>query len=183
MHKLGMAAARILLLLGAGVALGFSYSPSRYRKVLKILTHEWEALNRRDLYRAIQRLYQSKLIGFKEREDGAVDIVLSREGEKIALRYKLDEMQIAKPKRWDTKWRVIIFDVPEKKKRLRDAIRMHFRRLGLVELQKSVFVHPFDCQNEIDFLIELFDARPYVRFIEANHIDNELHLKKKFKLV
>lgn len=79
--------------------------------------------------------------------------------------------------------RVVLFDVPEDQKELRDALRMRFKRLGLIELQKSVFVHPYDCRNEIDFIIEFFDARRYVRFIEALHIDNELHLKHRFRLL
>ncbi|MFY9461983.1 MAG: hypothetical protein WAP51_02150 [Candidatus Sungiibacteriota bacterium] len=181
--RLGANAQKVLLFLFGGAVLGLSGSPSRYRRVLKGIAHEWRAIDNRELYRAIRRLYESKLISYKENKDGSVAIVLSREGKKISLQYKLDEMEIPKPSRWDKKWRVILFDIPHQQKRLRDALRMKLKQLGLRELQKSVFVHPYECRDEIDFVIELYNARQYVRLIEATHIDNELHLKKKFRLI
>jgi len=181
--RLGANSQKVLLLLIGGAALAFSVSPLTQRRILKSIAREWQAIDRRELYRAIQRLYESKLIDYKEHKGGLVSIVINREGQKVALRYKLDEMKISKPSRWDQKWRVVLFDIPEKQKPLRDALRTQLQQLGLRELQKSVFVHPYECRNEIDFVIELYNARPYVRIIEALSVDNELHLKKKFDLV
>ncbi len=183
MPKLGLTAQKMLLLLLGGFALGLSGSPRKYARVLKAISKEWKELDRRELYQAIRRLYQSKLIRLVEHKDGTTEAVLSRKGQQVALRYKLDEMVIPEQPIWDKQWRVILFDIPEKQKPLRDALRMRLQQLGLIELQKSVFVHPYECRNEIDFVIELYDARRYVRFIEAHHIDNELHLKKKFHLL
>lgn len=101
----------------------------------------------------------------------------------MALRYKLDTMIIQKPEKWDGKWRIVIFDIPEFNKQLRDTLRLKLRQLGLIELQKSVFIHPYECRNEIDFVIELYGPCRYVRFIEAVSIDTELQLKKKFHLL
>lgn len=181
--RLGITAQKILLLLVGGLALGLSGSPSRYARVLKSISQEWGNLNRQELYRAIRRIYESKLVRYEKKNDGSIEIVLTQEGKQMALRYKLDELSIKTPQRWDQKWRVILFDIPEKKKRLRDTLRFRLQQLGLIELQKSVFVHPYECKNEIDFVIELYNARSFVRFIEADHIDNELHLKKKFGLL
>lgn len=183
MRKLGAASQKMLLLLLGGITLGLSGSPARYARVLKSIGREWEAINRRELYFAIRRLYESKLIDYREQKDGSIEMVLSREGHKVALRYKMDEITIPLQKEWDRKWRVILFDIPEKKKPLRDTLRRQFKQLGLIEFQKSVFVHPYECRNEVDFIIEFYKARPFVRFIEATHIDNELHLKKKFCLM
>lgn len=181
--RLGATAQKIVILLLGGVALGLPGPPIRYSRVLKEIGKEWKKINQRELYRAIRKLYESKLIHYTENKDGSISIILNREGRKIALRYKLKEMTISAPKFWDKKWRVVLFDVPEKQKRLRDVLRYYFKNMGMIELQKSVFVHPYDCKNEIDFIIELHNARKYVRFIEAFHIDNELHLKKKFNLL
>ena len=76
----------------------------------------------------------------------------------------------------------MLFDIPEKLRRLRDSLRLHFREIGFIELQKSVFIHPYSCDKEIEFIIEFYNARKYVRFILAENIDNELDLKKKFNL-
>lgn len=182
MLKLGVISQKILLLLGAGIVLGFSNSPRRYKQIIKVLEKEFRTVDRKALTRSIQRLYESKLIKYHELKDRSIKMILSGDGKRAVLHYKLDDLSISKPSRWDAKWRVILFDVPEDQKQLRDTLRMRFKQLGLIELQKSVFVHPYDCRNEIDFIIELFNARRYVRFIEALHIDNEMHLKNKFKL-
>jgi len=54
--------------------------------------------------------------------------------------------------------------------------------MGFYQLQKSVFIYPFECSNEINFVIEFFNLRPFVRQILAERIDNELHLKKIYTL-
>ena len=180
--RLGATSQKILLLLFGGVALGLSGSPSRYGRIIKGVAAEWRKIDNRELYRAMRRLYESKLISYKTNKDGSVTIVLTQEGRKKSLQYKLDEMEIPKPLQWDKKWRVILFDIPHRQKKLRDALRAKLKQLGLQEFQKSVFVHPYECRDEIDFIIELYYARRYVRFIEAFSIDNEIHLKRKFHL-
>ena len=49
-------------------------------------------------------------------------------------------------------------------------------------MQKSVFLYPYDCKNEIDFILEIFEIKPYVRYIVAKDIDIALDLKQRFKL-
>ena len=174
---------KIMLLLMGGVALGLSRSPRRYFRILGVIGKEWRAINKDSLHTAIKALYTSRLIDEQIHDDGSVALMLSEEGKRRALRFTLEEMKIKKPKAWDGKWRVIIFDVPERKRKARDALRGHLRQMDFYELQKSVFVHPYPCGDEIDFITELFEMRPYVRQIMAEAIDNELHLKKLFHLL
>ena len=108
---------------------------------------------------------------------------MTESGRKKALQYKIDEIKIKQPGSWDNLWRLTIFDIPEKKRRARDALRNKLRELGFLELQKSVFIYPFSCRDEIDFITEYFEIRPYVRYIEARFINNEAELKLKFNLV
>lgn len=122
------------------------------------------------------------MVGEKQNEDGSTTIILTAKGKSKALTYQLDEMEIKKPVKWDKKWRIVLFDVPENRKKLRDGLRVHLKNLGFCKLQKSVFAHPFDCEDEINYLIEFYDIRKFVRFIIADSIDNELHLKQKFSL-
>ncbi|MFA4890573.1 MAG: CRISPR-associated endonuclease Cas2 [Candidatus Paceibacterota bacterium] len=173
---------KILLLLSAGVALGFSRSPKNYFKILKGIPVAWKEINKSRLYSAVREFYNERLIDYKEDNDGNVKIVLTKEGQKKALQFKFDEMEIKKPAKWDKKWRIVIFDVPEKKKKAREALRGKLKNLGFQELQKSVFIHPFECEEEIDFVVEIFQIRPYVRFIRAESFTNEEQLKIKFKL-
>ncbi|KKS75569.1 MAG: hypothetical protein UV48_C0009G0002 [Candidatus Azambacteria bacterium GW2011_GWA2_42_9] len=77
----------------------------------------------------------------------------------------------------------MVFDIPEKHKKAREAIRECLNNLGFYKFQKSVFVLPFECSDEIDFITEYFNVRSYVRLILAETMDNELHLKKIFNLL
>jgi len=86
-------------------------------------------------------------------------------------------------KDWDGRWRIVVFDIPEKMRRSRDVLRDKLERLGFYELQKSVFVFPYQCEDEINFIIEYFNLRQYVRTGILEKIDNDLHLKKIFKLI
>ena len=131
---------------------------------------------------SINSLYKSKLVDQKDNKDGTTTFILSAEGKKIALTYNLENMAISKHS-WDKKWRIVIFDVPEKFRKVREALRHHLKRLGFIKLQHSVFVLPFKCRNEIEYVVEFYNIRRFVRFIEAVSIDNELDLKHKFHLL
>ena len=77
----------------------------------------------------------------------------------------------------------MIFDIPERKKKFREIFRQHLQHLNFRELQKSVFIHPYDCAGEIEFLIDFYHAKSFVRFIIADSINFEDHLLRKFKLM
>ena len=181
--SIGPTAQKVLVLLLGGLALYLTYSPKKQFRIIKQIGTEWKNIDRRALYYAIKSLYQNKLIDGRENADGTVTLRLTQNGKAKALIYNLDDMKIPVMKRWDKKWRVILFDIPEKHKKSRDALARALRNINCHQFQKSVFVHPFECRNEIDFVIESFSMRPYVRFIVADSIDNELHLKKHFDLL
>ena len=178
----GPVAQKTLLLLTAGVALGLTNSPRRQFYIINQVAKEWRLINERALKRAIRRLYESKLIDAKDNDDGTTTIVLTQKGKNKALTYKIDDIEIPKMKKWDGKWRIVVFDVPEKFKKARKALARALKIMNFYPLQKSVFVHPFECENEIDFVVEFFSVRPCVRYILADHIDNELHIKHHFGL-
>lgn len=181
MKPLSHLSQKILLLLLAGAALSFSYSPRHPWKILKSASREWKRISDMELRNEIRKLYQSKTISKKENEDGSVSILLTDKGKVKALKYNFDKMRIDK-KNWDGKWRIVIFDIPEKIKKSRDALRWKIKELGFYELQKSVFVFPYKCDNEINFVIEYYNLRKYVRFGTLDTIDNEIHLKNIFNI-
>lgn len=180
--RLGPNQQKALLLLFAGVGLGFARTSKQYFKVLEGLSDEWKKINKQSLERAIYSLYKSRLICEHENLDGSLTMVLTDKGKNKAITFNIDNMEIKRPKIWDKKWHMVIFDIPEKKRQARDVLRETIKRLGFCEFQKSVFVYPFPCQNEIDYIIEYFDIRPWVRLVTAISLDNELHLQKLFNL-
>ncbi|GBD34409.1 hypothetical protein HRbin35_00126 [bacterium HR35] len=181
--KVGILGRQILILLMAGVALGLTSSYKKHRWILKSVPKELKKVKLKLINRAIKRLYQSKLIDFKETPDGETIITLSENGKKYVLKYKIDEIKLRRQNKWDGYWRAIIFDIPEKLKKERDVFAKKLKEIGMVPLQKSVFVYPFECRDELEFIIEYFNLRPYIRFGLLKEIDNELHLKKIFDLI
>lgn len=180
--QLGPTAKKILLLLGGGLALSLTQRPDAYFRIIRGISKEWQVINKRTLHESIKRLYQSKLIDYRENDDGTITLILNNEGSKRVLKYNLDALKIKKPVRWDGLWRIVAFDIPEHFKQERNALASKLRQLGFYPLQKSVFIYPYNCQSEVDFIIEIFDLRPYVRFIVAKKTDIDLDLKNKFNL-
>ena len=180
--RVGPVMQKALLLIEGGIILGLTGRPDKYCKVIKKISKEWRKINERALRDAIRKLYQSKLVDFKEGNDGAILMTLTDNGKKKVIGYNLDSLKIPKPDRWDRLWRLVIFDIPEKKKQGRRALVEKLKELGFYPLQKSVFIHPYECQNEIDFVVEIFNLRPYVRLFTVKETDIELDLINKFNL-
>lgn len=173
---------KILVLLLGGLALGLSRSPKMSFEIIDAIVKEWKDIDRQSLQRSINALYKEKLISEKHNRNGTTTLVLTKKGKRFALTYNLEEMKIKKPSKWDGKWRIVIFDIPEHLKKVRDSLRMHLHDLDFYELQKSVFINPFECENEIEYIVEFFKIRKHVRFIVADSIDNELYLRQLFGL-
>jgi DNA-binding transcriptional regulator PaaX len=180
--RFGPVMQKVLLLLRTGATLFLSGSPHMHFKIIKTASKEWQKIDQRVLRKSIRRLYQSKLVDVKEEENGALSLTLTDNGEKKILQYDLDKIKIKKPLEWDGVWRMVVFDIPESQKQGRDALVGKLKQLGFYPLQKSVFLHPYECKEEIDFIVELFDLRPFVRFMRVKEIDVELDLKHRFGL-
>lgn len=169
-------------MLQTGLALSLTPSPKMHGYIFKTLAKDWRNIGRDYLKRAVHEFRHERLIDFQEKSDGTILIVLTKEGKQHALEYNIDEMKIKEPAIWDRKWRMVFFDIPEKKRKARDALRNKLREFGFYELQKSVLVYPYPCQDEIDFIVEFFEIRPYVRYGEMNNLTNEAELKLHFGL-
>lgn len=182
MIRKGTIQRKVLLLFLAGIALSGTHSMKKQWKICKGVKDEWREINRRALERSINSLYKSKLISQKPNKNGTVTFNLSKDGKILALTYNIDNMKVRKHS-WDRKWRIVISDIPERIKKVREAFRYHLKNLGFKKLQKSVFVIPYECRNEVEYIIEFHNIRRFVRYIEAYHIDNELDLEHKFDLL
>lgn len=78
----------------------------------------------------------------------------------------------------------ICWDVPEISRKDRDYLRNRLRWLGFKELQKSLWVFPFNIENEVKELIKFYkkDLAGDVRFLTIEKIENDSDLRKYFKL-
>lgn len=178
--KSGPIMKKVLIFLQAGLALSLSKNFRGQWRIIKSANKEWSKINERSLKNAIKKLYQSKIIEYKESKNGIITLILNKDGKKLALQYNLENIIIKKPVRWDKLWRMVIFDIPETNKKGRDALATKLKNLGFIAIQKSVFVYPYDCEKEINFIVEIFNLRPFVRFIVIKEIDIAKDLKFRF---
>jgi len=172
---------KILLLLEGGVDFIFAYTSRRKWRVIKRVSKKWKQINGRELQKGISYLYRLGFVEKEESSNGSIKVMLTKKGKLMALNQKLKGIK-NKNTKWDKKWRMVAFDIPEKYKKGRDALRNKLKKIGFCELQKSVLVTPYDCIEEIGLLIDFFKLKKYVRFAVLESIDNEKELKSHFTL-
>ena len=63
-----------------------------------------------------------------------------------------DSRVIPQPRRWDEKWRVLIFDIPERRRRTRDVVRDRLCAAGFIRVQDSVWLFPYACEEFVALL-------------------------------
>lgn len=129
---------------------------------------------------------------YRLRKQGMIDIQtvnhqiyisLTPQGRKQAGILQIDKLKIAKQKKWDRKWRLLMFDVSEKKKISREALRGKLKELGFRQLQKSVWIHSFECKAEVEILRDFFGlTQNEMRLIISDNIGEDGKLKQEFGL-
>ena len=108
--------------------------------------------------------------------------LFTEKGKKIVKEIQFDNLKIDKPKIWDGKWRIVIFDIPEnERRRMRDAMRQKLQKIGFYQMQKSVWVFPYPCEKEIRLLCEIFGVNSFVNMITSDKIYNDDALRRYFK--
>lgn len=140
--------------------------------------------NSRDRYRikrTINSLHEKKLVNIYTK-NGKEVVEITKAGKKRVLEYDIDDMRLRIPKKWDGWWRIVMFDIPQSKKKGRDAVSRKIKELGMYPIQKSVFVSPYICKNEIDFIGEFFDVRKHIIYIKAKEIEGVRKLKEYFNI-
>ena len=87
-----------------------------------------------------------------------------------------------KYRRWDGWWRLVAFDIEEKRHRARDIFRSQLGLLGFKMLQESLWITPYDVSREVEELIDILNLSGSVDYFIANAITDEDRLMKRFKL-
>jgi len=146
----------------------------RYKKVGKYEKRQFQ-----------KNMFYLKKKGFveviKESDDKTI-VRITRKGQQKLIEYSIDEMEIKKPEKWDRKWRMVIFDVPNKYKTARDALRKKLKEMGFYQLQKSVWVYPYPCFDEILFIGKFFNAERFIELLTVEEMINDDKLLRCFRL-
>jgi len=153
-------------------------------KIFKDFAPLQKKRNTRDDYiknKVLRKLQQKKLVTFKIK-DGQKYVQLTQTGKKLVDKIKYQNIQIKKPKKWDKKWRVIIFDIKERRRKTRNQFRQQIQSLGFVQLQRSAWVHPYPCDSIIKlFKTDLLIGKD-ILYMVVDVIENDKWLKEEFDL-
>ena len=141
----------------------------------------WKRFNIPYLKRTIQRLEKQKVVEISE-EKGKKVIKITDKGKTRILKNAIDDIRIEKPSFWDGKWWLVSYDLPENMGNLRDGIRKYLLYLGFFPIHKSVYLHAYPCNEQIEFLREYFGIREYLRIFKVDRIENDKEFKEYFDL-
>jgi DNA-binding transcriptional regulator PaaX len=166
------------------LTLAVSTSPYFLHRLVNAYFKDKTGKARRARAKKLREMEKHKLINFKELGNGTVRIELSHKGKNLVRQYNLENMKLQKPKHWDGQWRIVIYDIPTHQKRASNAFRQKLRQLGLFPIQRSVWVSPYECLSEIEFLATVFDIDidRCVCYFLAKNIPREKEIKEFFSL-
>ncbi len=107
-------------------------------------------------------------------------LLLTKKGERKLLYYQITEKK--KNTKWDGKWRVVVFDVWENVRSKRDLLRMEIKNFGFIQLQRSVWIYPFNCSEFIELLKTDLAFGKNIRYMVVEKLDHDQNLCKHFGL-
>lgn len=163
----------ILFMAAVGSILLSSFFLPNAPQILKPLIKwrkNWNKIDRYRIYEAIRRLNQKRLIELIERNN-KLYIKITDNGKKLIKNFDYDDLKLPQPKTWDKKWRLVVFDIPDKKKKERQAFSKKLKDIGFYPMQESVFIYPYDCRDEIDFICEFLLISRYVNYCVVESLD------------
>jgi hypothetical protein len=109
-------------------------------------------------------------------------IRLTKKGEEYFQKMLFEESRLSSQAEWDGKWRFVLFDIPVNYTKAREALRWRLRALGFFQYQKSVWVYPYPCKDEILFVADHYRIGRFVEILDATGLSDDTALKKHFEL-
>ncbi|MBI1857033.1 hypothetical protein HY003_01290 [Candidatus Saccharibacteria bacterium] len=131
--------------------------------------------------RIAKYLKQRKLVSVEEQVDGDYRVTLTDGGSKRSQIASFERLELPNI-RWDGKWRIVTFDIPEQHKQVRDYLSRHMKRVGFKQLQRSVFVYPYGVEEFVAILFDIYpEVKKYFVYAVAEDVSNHNQLVKQFK--
>jgi DNA-binding transcriptional regulator PaaX len=132
--------------------------------------------------KVVKRMVKKGFIRFINK-NGELKTILTNKGKAIAQEYLLyDYKQIKKPLNWDKKWRLVMFDIPEYKRKIRNLLRFHLKKVGFAQMQGSVWIYPYPCEEIVVIIKTNFKLSSEVIYITADSFEKDIYFRKIFKI-
>lgn len=129
---------------------------------------------------ALSRLAALGLVTFVEENGKRYARITAKGRQRLAI--ETAELSLKKKRRWDRRWRIIIFDIPERRRKTRVRLRQFMSRCGLVRLQDSVWAYPYDCEDLIALVKTEFRLGLDVLYMVVEQLEYDKHLREHFGL-
>ncbi|MSR70784.1 CRISPR-associated endonuclease Cas2 [Candidatus Kaiserbacteria bacterium] len=149
--------------------------------VLGVLGRVINAQRRQSLQRSFSKLIQHGYVVLEQGPHGK-RARLTAKGDKFAALLGEGKLRPKQPKNWDKKWRLLIFDIPERRRKDRDQIRATLVSIGFYRLQDSVWVYPYDCEDLITLLKVDYRIGKNLLYVVADAIEHDVVLRSHFGL-
>ncbi len=126
-----------------------------------------------------RRLYDLKKNGFINTNGQHIN--LTKKGKKRIDTGRIEQLQ------WETKeqdglYRLIMFDIPEKRRGARDVLRNKLLEFECHQIQKSVYVTPYRCEDIMEKLVKLLHIERFVHVVKAVHLGHDdAKIRRYFK--
>ncbi len=181
-ESLGMKVAEAVLMAVAVIGLvGIAVAAPNALQLLNPLLKK-RNYSSRQVRNAFYSLSRQGKVQYVEEKDGKISVKITKLGQTKLRSFSVSTMKIKSQKRWDGKWRLVMFDIPVRSKSAREAFRWKLKQLGFVQFQRSVWVFPYPCEDELLFIANFFEVGKYVEIITAEFIIDDQKLKKHFEL-
>lgn len=164
-----------------GVVLVAAIAPNAPAALAKLSTRKRAQL-RYQYKTVLGRLAAQGFIEFEIRDGKRYARITDAGRQILAFEQEQIRLRTMKPYRWNKRWRVVIFDIPERRRRTRDRLRHMMQEAGFVRLQDSVWVFPYDCEDFISLLKSELKIGAAVLYMVVEHIENDSHLRAHFAL-
>lgn len=171
----------ILGVLGVGALLTVLFVAPNLIQIVDMFGNK-RVYSRKRFRSAVRRMEKLRYIQRRSSDKTCWKFSLTKRGSEILKKQKIETLTIQKPKHWDGKWRLVIFDIPETLKRARHAFRWKLKHLGFHYLNLSVWIYPYPCSDEINAITEYYDVGRYTRLMVVETFDGEQPIKKSFQL-
>ncbi len=136
----------------------------------------------KQLRNAFYNLKRQNLVEIIQEKDDKIKIRLTNKGRVRIKEFSDDILIIPRPKIWDKKWRIVIFDIPNKFTKAREALRQKLKNLEFYQLQKSVWIYPYPCEDEILFIARIFRIESFIEILTVEKLLHEEKIRRFFKL-
>jgi len=133
----------------------------------------------RRMGQALSRMQSRGLV--RRLPSGAFELT-ARGTNEAARMYSMMDVLAPKPRKWDGRWRIVMFDIWERRRQVRVRLRELLQRTGFIKLQNSVWIYPYDCEELIAFIRIDLKLGPSVLYFVADGVENDARIKKHFGL-